>query len=274
MNITLIPNTRILFSNISKKDIVCPDGDDVDYSDQYVNVGEICENDISWTMFEKIDVPFRFRAEQCYPMLYALVVYPPLDDSTEQVLSISADYIDSESWFTVTGGIHEEIPVQTDWGKRSADMWESTVKCALITCQYPGIDARLETVWLPRHSSSSSREEYWALSGLKLVNYGSPSLDQYGALTVVLFVVWFFVVICFWAGWFYNFRIYQNKKPPFRVPKFWPACWFPQPAENNYAYEDPNESGNSFDVLDNNQRGSTKRGTTKYRAPQFYFEDD
>ena len=28
-----------------------------------------------------------------------------------------------------------------------------------------------------------------------------------------------------------------------------------------YRYEDPNESGNSFDVLDANQRGSTKRGT-------------
>ena len=26
-------------------------------------------------------------------------------------------------------------------------------------------------------------------------------------------------------------------------------------------YEDPNESGNSFDVLDANQRGSTKWGT-------------
>jgi hypothetical protein len=189
-------------------------------------------------------------------------------------MSISADFIDMGACFTVTGGIHEEIPVQTDWGKRSAELWETTVKCSLITWQYPGEDAKKETIWLPRQSSLATREEYWTFSGLKLVSSGLPSLDQYGALTVIFFVVCFFIVICFWAGWFYNFRIYQNKKPPFRVPKFWPACWFPQPPENNYAYEDPNESGNSFDVLDANQRGSTKRGTTKYRAPQFYFEDD
>ena len=148
-------------------------------------------------MFEKIDVPFRFRSEQCYPILYALIIYPSPDESAGNTMSISADYIDSGSWFTVAGGIHEEIPVQTEWGKRSATLCESTVKCSLITWQYPGENAKQETVWLPRQSSIATREEYWSLSGLKLVNSGAPSLDQYGALTVIFFVVWFFIVICF-----------------------------------------------------------------------------
>jgi hypothetical protein len=65
-------------------------------------------------MFEKIDVPFRFRSEQCFPVLYALIIYPAPDDSADVKMSISADFIDMGACFTVTGGIHEEIPVQTD----------------------------------------------------------------------------------------------------------------------------------------------------------------
>ena len=42
------------------------------------------------------------------------MVYPAPGDSTDSTMKISADYIDSGACFTVTGGIHEEIPVQTD----------------------------------------------------------------------------------------------------------------------------------------------------------------
>mmetsp|Transcript_14574 Transcript_14574/g.16828 ORF Transcript_14574/g.16828 Transcript_14574/m.16828 type:complete len:190 (+) Transcript_14574:114-683(+) len=160
LNITTVLNSKVLFSNISKKSEVCPNGDSVDYSNSKVNVGEICQNDITCTLFEKIDLPFRFRAEQCFEQLYVLMVYPLPDEANPQTMKIYAEYINNEPCFTVTGGIHDVINTETDCGKKAAEDCEKTVRCALVTCKYPSARNKNETVCLPRATSESTREQY------------------------------------------------------------------------------------------------------------------
>lgn len=125
MNITMVPNSKIIFSNFSKKDKVCPGGEDVS---QDINLGNICQEDISCTMFEKIDFPFRYKAEQCAEMLYVLMVYPPENENPESEMSIWAEYINDVPCFTVSGGVHEVVNSETQCGQRSEDMCESNVK--------------------------------------------------------------------------------------------------------------------------------------------------
>lgn len=264
----MTPNSRILFSNISKRDQIWPGGEVV----PNVNLGNICNDDISCTMFEKIDIPFRFRAEQCVEMLYVLMIYPNSNPNPNVKMSISGEYIDETPCYTISGGIHEIVSSDTICGIRTDEECESTVRCSLIKCKYQG-EAKSEAVCLPRIINEAAREEYWARSGLILTDYGNLPLDTYGPFTMIIIVVVIFLMTCFCAGWYYNLRIYQNKKPPFSVPKFCPQWCFPQPREdyNNRSFDDA-DSG-SFDVLDQNREG-TRRGTTKYRAPQFYFEDE
>jgi len=268
-----VPNTSILFSNLPKYDKICSGSKNL-Y--QEIDISKYCENDISCTMYEKIDTPFKFRAEQCAEMLYILMIYPPENKNPNDEMSISAEYIDDTPWYTVSGGVHDVVNSKTEWGKRHEDTCESTVRCSLITCQYPTENKREEKVWVPRVLDYQEREDYCSYSGLLLTGYGAEPLDSYGMLTIIIGIVSIFFATCFWAGCYYNLRIYQNKRPPFSVPRFWPQCCFPQPKNNyNYSFEEGDDSQISFDVLDNQGRGSTtKRGTTKYRAPQFYFEDE
>ena len=272
VNITMVSNTKILFSNLPKKHLVCPDDST---PSEKIDISTFCNEDISCTMFENINMPFKFRAEQCAEMLYILMIYPEQNEDETKQMEISAQYIDETPCYTVSGGVHEIINSETKWGARTENLWESTVRWALITCKYEAEEEILEKICIPRTFDLIQREEYWAHSGLVLKDYGELPLETIGTLTIILIVVVVFLITCFWAGWYYNLRIYQNKKPPFSVPRFWPQWCFPQPRDNyNYSFEEEDESQNSFDVLDNQARGSSKRGTTKYRAPNFYFEDE
>lgn len=190
MHIDLVPNSKILFSNFSKKDQICPDGVSVP---EDVNVGELCQEDISCTMFEKIDFAFRFRAEQCAETLYVLMIYPETNDSDDVEMSIAAEYVDASPCFTVTGGVHEVVNTETQCGERDAETCQSTVRCALITCKYPSVEIpRNETVCLPRAFTTTEREDYCSKSGLLLVDYGSLPLNEYSTITlIILFVLGF-----------------------------------------------------------------------------------
>ena len=274
MQIDMVPNSKILFSSYSKISQVCPSDDDEAIDN--INVGELCQEDISCTMFEKIEFPFIFRSEQCTDVMYVLMVYPKTSEDPEDTMSIYAEYADNSPWYTVTGGVHEIINTETQWGERSADLCESTIRCSLVTCQYTDDLMKNETICMPRATSTQQRDEYCSRSGLIAVDYGSVPLDEYSTWAVILLVAGFFLLTWFCAGCYYNFRIYQNKRAPFRVPSFWPQCCFPQPKDDyNYSFDQMNDSQGSLDILDGNQaRNSTKRGTTRYRAPQFYFEDD
>lgn len=275
--ISLVPNSEILFSNDSKYAQVCGSGG-VSSQNTQIQVGEICKDNISWTMFEKIEDPFKFRAEQCFETLYVLVLYPETyDDGQEYTMSIEAEYVDEHPWFTVSGGIHEIVNTETQCGEKQADLCEDTIRCSLITCEYQDGSERSEDICLPRSTSKGYRDDYCGMSGLKLTSYGELPLDEYSPWFVIFLVTLGVLSWWFWAGWYYNLRIYQKKEPPFKVPAVCPQCWFPRPRDNyNYSFDENDIDGSgSFDVLDANQiRGATNRGTTKYKAPQFYFDDD
>lgn len=128
MHINMVPNSKILFSNLSKKKLVCPEGDNGNAINRDVNVGEICQEDISCTMFEKIDFAFRFRAEQCSETLFVLMIYPKTNQNPDAEMSISAEYVDHSPCFTVTGGIHEIVNTETQCGEKTAETCESTVR--------------------------------------------------------------------------------------------------------------------------------------------------
>lgn len=270
--INLVPNSKILFSTSSKYDQVW------NQETPKINIGELCEDDVRCTKFENIKEVFRYRSEQCFKDLFILVIYPETnEDENDNTMSISADYVDIEPCYAVTFSVHETINTGIECGMKSDTECEQTVKCSLVTCKYKDPSDKLESVWLPRVTPLDERETMCGKVGLSLVSYGELPISEYSIWFVITIVTILLITWWFWASWYYNLRVYQNKPAPFKVPKFCPVCCFPQPKEtNDYSYDndDPNMS-NSFDVLDANQiRGATNRGTTKYRAPQFYFDDD
>ena len=93
MHIDMVPNSKILFSSYSKLSQVCPPnkGKAVDN----INVGALCQEDISCTMFEKVELPFKFRSEQCTETMYVLVVYPETNEDPDDKMSIYAEYADN-----------------------------------------------------------------------------------------------------------------------------------------------------------------------------------
>lgn len=129
MHISMVPNSKILFSNYSKKNLVCPENENGETTvNAVVDVGQICQDDISCTMFEKIDFPFKFRSEQCAENLYILMIYPEAGAGDNSVMSIGAQFIDQQPCFTVTGGVHEIVNTDTQCGERSATSCEETVR--------------------------------------------------------------------------------------------------------------------------------------------------
>mmetsp|Transcript_20745 Transcript_20745/g.20485 ORF Transcript_20745/g.20485 Transcript_20745/m.20485 type:complete len:88 (+) Transcript_20745:246-509(+) len=79
-----------------------------------IDISTNCEEDVSCTMFGKIDAPFKFRAEQCAQMLYVLMIYPETNENPEDEVSISAEYIDNIPCYTVSGGVHEVVNSETE----------------------------------------------------------------------------------------------------------------------------------------------------------------
>jgi hypothetical protein len=72
-------------------------------------------------MFEKIDYPFKYRAEQCAEMLYVLVIYPASNASPDAEMSIAGEYVDETPCYTIAGGIHEIISSETVCGAKISD---------------------------------------------------------------------------------------------------------------------------------------------------------
>lgn len=199
--VSMVPNSKILFSNLSKIDKICPTiSAGRNYLDTEIDVGELCEDDISCTMFEKIDFPFKYRAEQCFESLYVLMIYPEPDPAQQTEMSIQAEYVDNAPCFTVSGGVHEVVNTETQCGEKSASACEATIRCSLITCQYTDGSNRTEGVCLPRATSASTREDYCAKSGLVLADYGAEPLDMYSPWTIILAVGGVFFLFCFCAG--------------------------------------------------------------------------
>mmetsp|Transcript_25280 Transcript_25280/g.28036 ORF Transcript_25280/g.28036 Transcript_25280/m.28036 type:complete len:122 (-) Transcript_25280:459-824(-) len=121
----MVPNSKILFSNLPKKSLICPD-DTQPVTD--VKISDFCTNDFSCTMFENINQPFRFRAEQCAEMLYILMIYPTANEDSTSEVSLSAEYVDKTPCYTVTGGAHEIVNTETECGQKDADQCEDTIR--------------------------------------------------------------------------------------------------------------------------------------------------
>jgi hypothetical protein len=96
---------------------VCPG----EVAQKNINLGDVCNDDISCTMFEKIDYPFKFRAETCAEMLYVLVIYPASNASPDAEMSISGEYVDETPCYTIAGGIHETVSSGTVCGAKISD---------------------------------------------------------------------------------------------------------------------------------------------------------
>ena len=266
LHIVPVPGSKLLTSNQPKFHSVC------EPSIQNISLETTCKNDISCTYFDNSTDELVIRAEQWYEKLYLLVIYP---DESEEQMTLKAEYVDDEPWYTIKGGIHEVFNTKTHCGNQTDQGCKDDLRCTLVTCQY-NETKRNETVWLPMVTSINQRSQYWQLSGLTMVDHGNEPLNQISMWFVALFVFLSAIVCCFWASWYYNLRIYQNKRPPFRVPYCWPHWCFPKPDDHyNYEYDGEENMSHSFDVLDAGAgKGPSNRGTTKYRAPQFYFDDD
>jgi hypothetical protein len=187
--ISLVPNSEILFSNESKLNQVCPKGrTGISTENTEISVGDICKDDISCTLFEKINDPFKFRAEQCFDTLYVLVVYPPVQSGKTHTMSIQAEYVDEEPCYTVAGGVHEVVNTDTQCGEKQADTCEATIRCSLVSCQYQDGSDKIEDVCLPRVTSKTYRESFCMISGLVLSDYGELAIDEYSPWIVIAIV--------------------------------------------------------------------------------------
>jgi hypothetical protein len=96
---------------------VCPGG----VAQKNINLGNVCNDDISCTMFEKIDYAFKYRAETCAELLYVLVIYPASNASPDAEMSISGEYVDEAPCFTIAGGIHETVSSGTVCGAKISE---------------------------------------------------------------------------------------------------------------------------------------------------------